>query len=198
VTGPTRLVLVRHALPADGGLVLPTAEVGLGEAGHEQARLLAPRLAAVRPTALYSSPRPRAVQTARPVADLLGIEPEIVADLRELEFGELEGMALVDIGQRHPELVGWTSRPSGAVFPGGETVSSVRDRTVAATEAIARANPGGTAVVVCHGVVIRVVLAEMLEMPLDAIFRFEVPYCGVSVVDSFGDRTLVRSINGSL
>jgi alpha-ribazole phosphatase/probable phosphoglycerate mutase len=198
VTGPTRIVLVRHALPADGGLVLPVAEVGLGEAGHEQARLLASRVAAVQPTALYSSPRPRAVQTARPIADLIGIEPEIVADLRELDFGELEGMSFAEIERRYPELVGWTSAPSSAVFPRGESIPSVRERAAGATRAIALAHPGGTAVVVCHGVVIRVVLAEMLRMPLDAIFRLEIPYCGVSVIDWFGDRPLVRSINGSL
>jgi hypothetical protein len=46
--------------------------------------------------------------------------------------------------------------------------------------------------------VIRAVLAELLQMPLDAIFRLEIPYCGVSVIDWFGDRPFVRSINGSL
>ena len=198
MTAPTRIVLVRHALPADGGLVLPIAEVGLGETGHEQARLLAPRVAAVHPTALYSSPRPRAVQTARPIADLIGIEPVIVADLRELDFGELEGMPLAGIERDYPELAGWTSAPSSAVFPGGESLPSMRDRAVGATQAIALAHPRGTAVVVCHGVVIRAVLAEMLQMPLDAIFRLEIPYCGVSVIDWFGDRPFVRSINGTL
>jgi broad specificity phosphatase PhoE len=190
-----RLVLVRHALPADSGLVLPTPEIGLGDEGRAQARRLAERLGAAGPTAIYSSPRARAVETARPLADLTGIEPEVVPDLRELDFGELEGMPLGEIEQRHPELAGWTSAPTSAAFPGGESVEELRDRAVPAARAIPRE---GTSVVVCHGVVIRVVLADFLGMPLDAIFRFEIPYCSVSVIDWFGDSPLVRSINGSL
>ena len=90
-----------------------------------------------------------------------------------------------------------TAAPSRVAFPGGESVESLNERAVGAARAIAAAHSDGTAIVVCHGVVIRVVLADALRMPLDSIFRFEVPYCGVSVVDWFGDRPLVRSINGS-
>jgi broad specificity phosphatase PhoE len=198
MTAPARLVLVRHAVPADGGVVLPTAEVELGETGREQARLLAERLAPAPPTALYSSPRPRAVQTARPLADRLGVELEIVPDLRELDFGELQGLPLEEIERRHPDLAGWTSAPTSAVFPGGESVLSLSDRVLGATRAIVRAHPGATAIAVCHGVVIRAVLADALRMPLDAMFRLEVPYCSVCVVDWYGDRPLVRSINGAL
>ena len=72
-------MLVRHALPADGGDVLPTSDVGLGETGREQAGVLAGRLAPREPTGLYSSSMPRALETMRPLADLVGIEPEVVA-----------------------------------------------------------------------------------------------------------------------
>jgi broad specificity phosphatase PhoE len=194
----TRVVLVRHALPADGGLVLPASDVGLGEQGTEQARLLAASLAAASPTALYSSPRPRAVETARPLAELTGLEPVLVPDLTEIDFGELEGMPLAEIEERFPELADWTTTPTSVAFPGGESVETLRDRAVPAVHAIAQANPDATTVVVCHGVVIRVVAGEALAMPLDAIFRFDVPYCSVSVIDWFGERPLVRSINGAL
>jgi len=71
------LVLVRHALPrriedADG-----PADPGLTEEGHEQARHLADYLAVESIDALYSSPMRRAVQTAAPLADRLGVEPVI-------------------------------------------------------------------------------------------------------------------------
>lgn len=198
MTGPTRLVLVRHAQPHGGNLVLPTLDVELDRTGREQAEALAGSLAALGPAAVYSSPLARAVQTARPPATQLGLEPEIVPDLREIDFGEIAGLSLEALERLHPELIGWTSAPSRLVFPGGESVRSLRDRTVPAVEAIVRANPGATAVVVCHGVVIRAVLADVLEMPLDAMFRFDVPYGGTSVIDWFGDHALVRSINGPL
>jgi broad specificity phosphatase PhoE len=196
VTGPARLVLVRHALPADGGLVLPTSEVGLGEAGREQAALLAGRLASTGPDALYSSSMPRALETIRPLADLVGLEPQVVAGLREIDFGELEGVALEEIERTRPDLAGWTSAPSSVGFPGGETVEALSERAVEAARTIARAHPGETAVVVCHGVVIRVLLADVLGMPIDSIFRLDIPYGSVSVVDWFGEHPLLRSLNG--
>ena len=82
------------------------------------------------------------------------------------------------------------------VFPGGESVADVQRRAVAAARQIADAHPGETAVVVSHGVTLRMVLADALRMPLDAIFRLELSHCGISVVDWFGDRALVRSVNG--
>jgi broad specificity phosphatase PhoE len=191
-----RLVLVRHAQPADGGVVLPLDEVGLGETGREQAALLARSLEAADPEALYSSPMPRALETVRPLAELFAIEPEIVPGLRELDFGDLRGVPLKEIELRYPDFLGWTAAPSGVSFPGGESVRSLSGRAVEAARGIARAHPDGAAIVVCHGVVIRAVLADALAMPLDSIFRFHVPYCSVSVIDWFGDRPLVRSING--
>jgi len=198
MTGPARVVLVRHAVPADDGLVLPMPDVELGVRGREQAQLLAERLAPSRPAALYSSPRPRAVQTAQPLADVLVIEPVIVPDLREIDFGLLDGLPLEEVARRYPELGDWTTTPSTTAFPEGESVQSLSNRTVSAAREIASAHPGETAVVVCHGVVIRTIVAHALGMPLDSIFRLEVPYCGASVIDWFGERPLVRSINGSL
>jgi len=198
VSARARLVLVRHAQPADGGVVLPDDEVGLGDTGRQQAALLARNLETAEPEALYSSPMPRALETVRPLAELFAIEPELVPDLCELDFGDLRGVPLKEIELRYPDLVGWTAAPSGVTFPGGESVGAVSERAVAAARGIARAHPDGTSIVVCHGVVIRTVLADALGMPLDSIFLLDVPYCSVSVVDWFGDRPLVRSINGRL
>jgi len=195
VTEPARLVLVRHALPADGGLVLPRSDVGLGVAGREQAALLAGRLASTGPEALYSSPMPRALATARPLADRVGLEPKVVSDIREIDFGELEGVALDEIERSRPDLAGWTTAPSSVGFPGGETVEELSERAVEAARGVARAHTGETAVIVCHGVVIRVLLADVLGMPIYAIFRLDIPYCSVSVVDWFGEHPLLRSLN---
>jgi ribonuclease H / adenosylcobalamin/alpha-ribazole phosphatase len=195
VTGPARLVFVRHALPADGGVVLPLPDVGLGETGREQAALLAARLASTGLDALYASSMPRALETARPLADLAGLEPQVVPDLREIDFGELEGMPIEDIERTHPDLAGWTTAPSSVGFPGGETVETLSARAVEAARTIAGAHPGETAVVICHGVVIRALLADVLGMPIDSIFRFDIPYCSVSVVDWFGEHPLLRSLN---
>jgi broad specificity phosphatase PhoE len=196
MTEPARLVLVRHARPADAGLrVFGSLDVQLGPDGIAQAERLIERLADETVTALYSSPLVRARDTARPLARELGLEPVIVPALREIDFGALEGLTPPELEERYPEYLPWTDDPAGIAFPGGESVAEVQRRALAATREIIAAHPGETAVVVSHGVTLRIVLADALHMPLSALFRLELSHCGISIVDWFGDRALVHTVN---
>jgi alpha-ribazole phosphatase len=116
--------------------------------------------------------------------------------LREIDFGTLEGRAYEQIRLEQPDLFGrWMERPTEVDFPGGESYGVVRARAVEALGAIRGRHE--TAAIVAHGGVVRAMLAHCLAMPDEAIFRIDVPYCSVSVVDWFDDTPLVRSVNGN-
>ncbi len=199
MTEPARLVLVRHARPADAGLrVFGSLDVLLGADGAAQAVELIERLADEKVTAVYSSPLVRALDTALPLARKLGLEPVLVPGLREIDFGELEGLTPADLEDRYAEYLPWTDDPAGVAFPGGESVAEVQHRALAAIRKIIAAHPGETAVVVSHAVTLRIVIADALQIPLGAIFRLELSHCGISIVDWFGDRALVRSVNAGI
>jgi len=196
VTGPARLVLVRHALTAASGVrVIGRLEEELNEEGRAQAERLAERLAAEPVAAVYTSPLARALETARPLARRLGLEPAVVPDLRELDFGELEGLTLAEVESRHAAYLHWTDAPAAVAFPGGETVAGLARRAVAAVRAIAAAHADETAVVVSHGVTLRAVLADALGMELDRMFRLDLAHGAASTVEWFGERPLVRAVN---
>ena len=188
----SRLVLVRHAEPEEDarGRVYGTLDVGLSPAGREQAR----RLAEVLPRLpVHSSPRRRALETAR----ALGVEPVVDPDLREIDFGELEGRRYEEIERTEPELFrAWMQTPTEVRFPGGESYADLRVRALRALESIRRRQV--CAVVVTHGGVVRAGLAAWLEMPDAAIFRLAQDYCGVSVVDWIDETPLVRAVNARL
>jgi broad specificity phosphatase PhoE len=187
----SRLVLVRHAEPEEDarGRVYGTLDVGLSPAGREQARRLALALPRVP---VYSSPRRRALETAR----ALGAEPIVEPDLREIDFGELEGRRYEEIERAEPELFrAWMETPTEVRFPGGESFTDLRMRALRALESIRRRE--ACAVVVTHGGVVRAGLAAWLEMPDAAIFRLAQDYCGVSVVDWIDETPLVRAVNAS-
>jgi len=145
------LILIRH------GQSLGNAErrftrgpdEPLTDRGREEARA-AGQLVAARwePVALYASPFLRAHETARLVGAAVGLEPEIVEDLREQHFGELHGRpyaewtAAAEAGGAPP----WERRP-----PGGETLREVARRAGRALDAIARRHAGVPVVVVSHG-----------------------------------------------
>lgn len=106
----TELLLLRHAHAGDPMAWTKSDDLRpLSKKGRDQAARMAAFLLAVgvRPDVIVSSPRLRAVQTAEPVADALGLEVRI-----ETRLGEPFGLAeverlLVDLGDpERPMLVG--------------------------------------------------------------------------------------------
>jgi broad specificity phosphatase PhoE len=188
----TRLLLIRHAEPQDDahGRVYGSLDVGLSSRGRERARRLGSALEPVE--AVYSSPRRRALETAEQLSASVVVEERLC----EIDFGELEGRSYEEIRREQPELFRrWMETPTEVEFPGGESFAAVRARAVDALESIRGRHPA--AAIVAHGGVVRAMLAHCLAMPDDAIFRIDVPYCSVSVVDWLDGTPLVRSVNGS-
>jgi probable phosphoglycerate mutase len=122
----------------------------------------------------------------------------VVPDLRELDFGELEGLSHSEVRARYPELLSWAVAPSGVSFPGGESVVQLHRRAVAATREIAAAHAGTTAILVSHSVTLRAILAEALGLAIDNMFRLDIPHCSISVVDWYDETPYVRCVNGGI
>jgi broad specificity phosphatase PhoE len=190
----TRLVLVRHAEPAEDarGRCYGRLDVGLSPAGLAAAERLAPALAGLELDAVYSSPRARAIETARP----LTASPIVHEGLREIDFGEFEGRRYEEIEASHPELFrAWMETPTDVRFPGGESFDDLRVRALQAFDEIRARH--ASALVVTHGGVIRAGLAAWLEMPAHSIFRLGQSHCGVTIVDWLEDVPVVQLLNGS-
>jgi alpha-ribazole phosphatase/probable phosphoglycerate mutase len=192
----SRLVLVRHAEPEESarGVCYGTLDVGLSDEGRANAERLAATLAALPYDAVYASPRRRTLETAAPLARSRGLVTVVDDELREIDFGELEGRRYDEIAQTHPALYRqWMEAPTTVVFPGGESFALLRERALRALDRIRAAH--ACAVVVTHGGVVRAGLAEWLGMPGEAIFRLDQRYCGVTIVDWLGDTPVVRLMN---
>jgi alpha-ribazole phosphatase len=189
----SRLILVRHCEPQEDarGLCYGRLDIGLSDAGREHAERLAAALARHEWEAVYSSPRLRARETAVAVAGNVVIDD----DLREIDFGDLEGRSYDEIAATDPELYrAWMERPTTVRFPGGESFAKLKVRALEALDRIRTAHE--SAVVVTHGGVLRAGLAAWLGMPDEAIFRLDQRYGGVTIVDWLDGVPLVRLMNG--
>lgn len=192
----TRLILIRHCEPEPGaaGRCYGSLDFGLSPAGCVAADELATALGASPIDAVVASPRRRAVQTAEPLAAKLGGDVTVDERLRELDFGELEGLTYEEVERTRPELFRrWMERPTEVEFPGGESYATLAGRVRPAVDELLAG--GGTYAVVTHGGPIRAVLADCLDMPAAAIFRLAQSYGGVSVVDWLDGTPLVRVVN---
>ncbi len=194
----TTLLLVRHAEPADEarGLCYGSPDVPLSAPGRQQAPELARALAGVALAAVYASPRIRAVDTARPLAEAVGLSVRVQRRLQELDFGELEGRSYDEIAATYPELYGrWMAAPTTVSFPGGESYGDLRQRAVTfLDEALAR-HSGERIAIVSHGGVLRAMLAHCLAIPDSLIFRIAQDHAAVTVVRWLEETPIVRLLN---
>jgi glucosyl-3-phosphoglycerate phosphatase len=136
------------------------SDVPLNEAGRRQAADAARYLAALRPSAIYSSDLSRASATAGALARLTALPVQLDKDLRERGGGCWEGLTEAEIRERFPvERVTWSP-------PDGEPAAAVADRTSAALTRIADSLSGGSmAVVVSHGAALGMAAAQLLDIP---------------------------------
>ena len=195
----TRLVLIRHAEPEASvhGRVYGALDVALSKRGLHDAKKLASTVRGLALDAVYASPLRRAVETAIPLARERGLELTLHEGLREVDFGELEGRTYEEIGEDHADLFrAWATNPSAIRFPGGEDYVGLKARVLTAVEEIRERTT--SAAIVAHGGVNRVVLADALGLPDDAIFRLDQPYCALSVIDWIDGSPLVRAMNASV
>lgn len=180
------LLLVRHALPArvvrDDGL---PADPHLSEYGLLQAQRIAEWLAREPLTALVTSPLLRARQTAAPLAEVHGLEPQVVDGVAEMDA---ESSAYIPT----EELTGEELAATMAEWGDESFLAPFQARVVAAIRGVVAANKGGTVAVVCHGGVINATVGWILG--LDRFMVFDVTYTSVTHIRTNGTTWTIRSL----
>lgn len=148
------------------GRVQGQSDIPLDEVGVAQAKAAASRLAALRPDRIVSSDLVRAADTARALGDLTGSEVELDPRLRELNFGEREGLTWREAWTTFPEgMKAWVEGDETQI-PGSETHRQAGDRFAAALhDLLEDLPPEGVMVVVAHGAVLRTGACAFLDIP---------------------------------
>lgn len=198
------VLLVRHGRTtanATGLLAGRTPGVSLDDLGRDQATRTGDRIAAVPVARVVSSPLDRCLETARDIVDRqTGATPWSVEDeLTECDYGQWQGRRLDELAKEDlwPTV---QSHPSAVVFPGGESMTGMQARAVAAIRrhdaaVEAEHGPGAVWVAVSHGDIIKSILADALGMHLDMFQRLEVGPASVSIVTYGASRPRVPAIN---
>lgn len=133
--------------------------VPLDDTGREQARDLAERASAHGFAELWCSPLLRARETADVVAARIGLTPREDARLMETDAGDWTDRLFTDVQAEDPDgFMGFIEGRPDFAFPGGESFAQQGVRVAAALAEVERGRL--PALVVCHGVVIRIALFQ--------------------------------------
>jgi probable phosphomutase (TIGR03848 family) len=192
----TRFLLVRHAAIDAHGRSLPgrTPGVHLNAQGRLQAQALAQRIAGLPVSAVYSSPLERAVETADPIAKLLGLETAVSEELLEIGFGDWTGSDIADVAES-PAFQRFNSFRSCAPVPGGEFMLQAQARMVAGLDALRARHAHAHVVVVSHGDMIKAAIAHYAGIPLDLFQRIEISPASISMVELDAATVRILAVN---
>ena len=197
----TRLIFIRHAATNffQDRLAGRNTDVHLSAAGRIQGERLAYSLRQQNIGGIYSSPQPRAFETAQFLAELFGESVRISPELDEIDYGDWTGRTLQELC----ELAQWREfnlARSCTRIPNGDLMVEVQARVLGFIERLCGRQPNTTLALISHADVIRVALAHCLGMPLDLLLRLEIDPASVSIVimDRQGPRVLCTNHVGDL
>jgi len=181
----TRLWLIRHAeveskyQGAFGGRI----DMDLSPQGHLQALALGKYLGNFSFDACYASPMKRVQQTLASMR-LEGMPQPIFLDgLREIDFGDWTGLSFEEVFAQfkvHP--FSWLDQIEVAGIRNGESSAVFSNRVRPCLEQVLKDHHGKNVAIACHGGVIRMLLAIILNLPLPRMNSFQVEYASITQV----------------
>lgn len=192
-----RLLLVRHGATEDNVLrrFLGQRDVPLSRLGREQVERLRLRLTGERIDAAYTSDLSRARDTAMPVC--AGRAEALVAcpELREMDFGDCDGLTFDEIVERYPRLARSVGGGKRIEFPGGETLQQLNDRVGLFLARLGQHGAGESVLVVSHGGPLRVALCRLLGIGLGHWWQFRLDTASLTVVGMYPAGAVVTLMN---
>lgn len=157
----TKLLLIRHGETEWNilGKFQGCTDIELSDEGIKQAKLLKNRLNGDFDY-IYSSPLSRAFKTAKIASEDTSKEITIVPDIREINFGEWEGLTVKGIAEKYPEIFkAWRcDKLEGNLCGGDASIHNASNRATNCILDIIKKHPGKKIAVVAHGGIIKAAL----------------------------------------
>lgn len=189
------LLLIRHGRTAwnRSGRFQGHADPILDRTGRRQAARLVPTFAGLQLKAVYSSDLHRATQTAQPLALAAGLPVATDPRLRELSFGEWEGLyAMSVVTEQATAWEAWQQDPLQRAPPGGETGLTLWRRFGAALADLCSGEGEGTIAVVTHGGPLMLLLSLLTAGRLQGGAPWRVPNGGWLLLSGHSVLSLLR------
>ncbi len=196
-----KLILVRHGETGWNreGRNQGQTQTGLNSEGIRQAHNLGQALRHFPLYALYSSPLPRAVQTAETIGSALSLPIISLPGLMEMDLGMLDGLTNEEMREQFPELLDlWRNDPSSVQMPDGESLQQVLIRARRTVEKIRQESADKNAAAVTHNFVIGVLVLHVLGLPLSNFQSLRIELGSISIIEHHRGRWRLLSLNETL
>lgn len=180
----TQIDVLRHGQCEGGHIFRGDTDVALSPEGFSAMReRCCAQINSGRPPwdVVLSSPLQRCLTFAEHLCNDLSLPLEVHDALREMSFGQWEARKILDVMQEDAQRMrDWGDDPAKHTPPGGEALADVFARVQSVYSELLHTHRGKHILLVTHGGVFRVLLAQVLDMSASRIQRFDVPYACLS------------------
>ena len=171
-------------------------DVELGEEGCRQVERLRDYLADEKIDAVYSSDLKRAMVTADVVSAGRSVDIVSCLELRECNYGEVEGLTFQEIGQRYPEVAKLVVNFNlSLAFPGGESFEEFIARTVKFLDRLDKHEPSETILIVSHSGPLRTLACHLLGIGQECWWQLRFDNASLSIVDTYPRGAILTRLN---
>ena len=193
----TLLWLIRHAEVERryhftfGGSI----DMALSPRGHQQAAALAAYVKKRSLAALYASPMQRVQQTLAPMLNH-NLKVTVLSELREVDFGDWTGLSWEQVQAKFgASAYSWLEQLESNAIPNAESAASLHARLEPCLRDILERHGGQQVAILCHGGVIRMLLAILLRRPFSAMAPFDIEYASITQVRCGLGRVKLELVN---
>lgn len=173
------LLFIRHAETDLTGRFCGHSDPPVNDRGHRQIEGLLSTLENESVDAIYTSDLTRALTTADALAQAFQLSPITVPGLREINFGEWEGLSWQEIESRDAVYARrWSEIFPHLPAPGGESFEAFQSRVMTEVERLLSFQDRECIAIVTHGGVLRVVLRALCGLGEEAAWKNTKAYCG--------------------
>lgn len=174
---------------------------GFGEAmishqGEKEIKALTKGFEKFHIDAIYSSPSARAVQTIEGIAKKKNKEVQVLEALREIHFGDFEGLSFKEMNIKYPEeLSKMINLGPHYCYPNGESLVSSYKRTAVKMAEIKKKHEGEKILICAHAGTIRNILSYAVCGSHELHWHFKIENASLTVVTIENDFAVVEKLN---
>ena len=196
----TKLLLVRHGQSEYNvaNRFAGVSDIDLTEVGRQQVQKVRHRLASERIDAVYSSDLKRAQSTVQAIIDGRNLTVNLCPELREIDYGDVEGLPFSQIQTRYPELAKqMRSSEMEMQFPGGESFGQLVERVTKFKEMVSKRGASENVLVVSHGGPLRALVCSMLGIDQRCWWQIGMDNASLSIIDIYSRGAILSLLNGT-
>lgn len=172
------------------------SDVGLGPYGIQQAERLRDRLSTKQIDYVYASDLKRTMSTAQIIASVHSLDIIRCPELREIDFGKIEGLSFDEVNERFPDVARmWRARDHRLTYPDGESLTDLEQRTSIFIDRLEKHSADDNILIVAHSGVLRTLISQILDMDTRHRWNIRIDLASLSIVETYSRFAILSLLN---